>query len=161
MGGLGSRPDDVLILDDCDTGVRKLAEALGWLDELETLWAETNPDSASREEQKQPPNTRDEELEAEVAKLTGEIQNTLKLSEANADRLREHLENRHDLKQGPNKEAGGDKATQKSTASTAKAHTEEAENGEADGSDSELDKRRATSAEDALEVQKDEGKALL
>ena len=53
MSSLGSRPDNVLILGDCDTGVCKLAETLGWLNELETLWAETNPDCATREEQRQ------------------------------------------------------------------------------------------------------------
>ena len=40
VGDLGSRADDVLALGSCDTGVRKLADALGWRDELETLWRE-------------------------------------------------------------------------------------------------------------------------
>ncbi|EGP86669.1 uncharacterized protein MYCGRDRAFT_100618 [Zymoseptoria tritici IPO323] len=35
VGGLGGRSDDVLILGDCDDGVRKLAEACGWTEELE------------------------------------------------------------------------------------------------------------------------------
>ncbi|KAK5254007.1 Sir2 histone deacetylase Hst2, partial [Exophiala xenobiotica] len=43
VGGLGSRPDDVLMLGDCDAGVRKFADALGWRDELEELWETTNP----------------------------------------------------------------------------------------------------------------------
>ena len=38
VGGLGSQADDVLELGDCDTGVRKLADALGWRDELEAEW---------------------------------------------------------------------------------------------------------------------------
>ncbi|CAK7209268.1 Sir2 histone deacetylase Hst2 [Sporothrix bragantina] len=38
VGDLGSRADDVLALGSCDAGVRKLADALGWRDELETLW---------------------------------------------------------------------------------------------------------------------------
>ncbi|KAL2782524.1 DHS-like NAD/FAD-binding domain-containing protein, partial [Aspergillus keveii] len=37
-GEIGSRPDDVLILGDCDDGVRQLAHALGWEKELEDLW---------------------------------------------------------------------------------------------------------------------------
>ncbi|KAH8897228.1 NAD-dependent deacetylase sirtuin-2 [Thozetella sp. PMI_491] len=38
VGGLGSRPDDVLELGDCDSGVRRLADHLGWRDELEAMW---------------------------------------------------------------------------------------------------------------------------
>lgn len=41
VGTLGSRPNDVLLLGDCDTGIKKLATALGWLEELEILWAST------------------------------------------------------------------------------------------------------------------------
>ena len=93
--------------------------------------------------------------------MTDEVQSTLKLSEAHADRLKEHLGNEHGLKQGPNKEAGGDRATQQPTASAAEANTEEVQNGEADGSDGKLDKERATRAEDALEVPKAEWKATL
>ncbi|KAI9701792.1 MAG: Sir2 histone deacetylase Hst2 [Candelina mexicana] len=160
VGSLGSRPDDVLILGDCDTGVRKLAQALGWLEELEVLWAKTNPDSVSREEQKKPPNTKDEALEAEVEKLTGEVRNTLKLSNGHADRLREHLENKHDLKQGPNKEASTSEEIQKPTIA-AEGSTEQRDKGEANGSDGRLDKKWASSDEDPLEVAKNDGKALL
>ncbi|KAI9751883.1 MAG: Sir2 histone deacetylase Hst2 [Candelina submexicana] len=160
VGSLGSRPDDVLILGDCDTGVRKLAQALGWLEELDVLWAKTNPDSASREEQNKPPNTKDEALEAEVEKLTGEVQTTLKLSNDHANRLREHLENKHDLKQGPNKEAGAGKEIQK-PAIAAEGSTEQTDKGEAHGSDGRLDKKWASSDEDPLKVFKEDGKALL
>ncbi|CAK7202934.1 Sir2 histone deacetylase Hst2 [Sporothrix eucalyptigena] len=40
VGDLGSRADDVLALGSCDAGIRKLADALGWREELETLWRE-------------------------------------------------------------------------------------------------------------------------
>ena len=43
VGGLGSRPDDVVLLGDCDEGVRKFADALGWRDELEAEWQKTDP----------------------------------------------------------------------------------------------------------------------
>ncbi|KAF2211369.1 hypothetical protein CERZMDRAFT_112803 [Cercospora zeae-maydis SCOH1-5] len=39
VGNLGTRADDVLLLEDCDSGVRRLAEACGWLEELEALSA--------------------------------------------------------------------------------------------------------------------------
>ncbi|KAH7037274.1 DHS-like NAD/FAD-binding domain-containing protein, partial [Microdochium trichocladiopsis] len=38
VGDLGTRPDDVLCLDSCDAGVRRLAEHLGWIDDLEDMW---------------------------------------------------------------------------------------------------------------------------
>lgn len=37
VGDLGSRADDVVVLGGCDAGVRKIAEALGWAEELEVL----------------------------------------------------------------------------------------------------------------------------
>ncbi|RPA86554.1 NAD-dependent deacetylase sirtuin-2 [Ascobolus immersus RN42] len=38
VGDIGSRRDDVLVLGDCDTGCKKFAKELGWLEELEDLW---------------------------------------------------------------------------------------------------------------------------
>lgn len=76
VGSLGSRPDDVLLLGDCDDGVRKLAKACGWLDELEALWAATAPSH-----KEQPANkSKDELLEDKLDKLTQDIDKSLKLS---------------------------------------------------------------------------------
>ncbi|KAA6413567.1 MAG: SIR2 family histone deacetylase [Lasallia pustulata] len=98
VGSLGTRPDDVLLLGDCDAGVRKLASALGWLDELETLWEATNPHKETQEKQHEPPKTKDEALEAEIATLTSEVDKSLKISSDHTDWLRKHLAGRHDLK---------------------------------------------------------------
>lgn len=38
VGDFGERADDVVELGDCDSGVRKLAEMLGWGEELEVEW---------------------------------------------------------------------------------------------------------------------------
>jgi hypothetical protein len=86
VGGLGSRPDDVLLLGDCDTGVRKLADACGWLDELEALWAKTGPEQGKpvNKEKKR----RDEEFQAEVDKITREVEETLRLNEERAANYR-------------------------------------------------------------------------
>ncbi|ORY03131.1 DHS-like NAD/FAD-binding domain-containing protein, partial [Clohesyomyces aquaticus] len=81
VGEVGSRPDDVLILGDCDSGVRKLAEACGWLEELEEMWRKTAPEKAGKPEKK-PKKTKDEELEEEVEKLTREVEQSLRLEEA-------------------------------------------------------------------------------
>lgn len=42
-GDLGTRPDDVLLLNDCDDTVRTLADLLGWRKELEDIWKEVGP----------------------------------------------------------------------------------------------------------------------
>ncbi|WEW57972.1 Sir2 histone deacetylase Hst2 [Emydomyces testavorans] len=94
VGGLGSRPDDVLLLGECDDGVLKLAEALGWREELETLWAEVNPEKAASTigEKKSAPITRDEQLREEVEKLTEEVEHTLDASQAHEERVRAQLQ---------------------------------------------------------------------
>ncbi|KAL4927405.1 SIR2 family NAD-dependent protein deacylase [Aspergillus undulatus] len=90
VGGMGSRPDDVLILGDCDRGVRKLARALGWEKELESLWEEANPSKETREEEASP-QTREERLEIEISRLTVEVDQTLEISDAYQKRVRERL----------------------------------------------------------------------
>lgn len=97
VGGLGGRADDVLLLGDCDSGVRKLADALGWRDELEAVWQKTNPSTDDRKEQEVSPKTRDEKLEEEVEKLTQDIDTTLKVSGQHTTWLKEHLGSKHDL----------------------------------------------------------------
>ncbi|KAI9926650.1 hypothetical protein ASPWEDRAFT_724733 [Aspergillus wentii DTO 134E9] len=92
VGGMGSRPDDVLLLGDCDAGVRKFAQAMGWGQELERLWEQTNPDKESREAENAPSLTRDERLQDEVERLTEEVDRTLGISDAYTQRVRERLE---------------------------------------------------------------------
>ncbi|KAL8707476.1 MAG: hypothetical protein Q9220_007508 [cf. Caloplaca sp. 1 TL-2023] len=80
VGGLGSRPDDVLLLGDCDEGVRKLARALGWLEELEALAKTQDP---KQNHNGKPANSRtllDSTLDDEIAKITKEVENSLHLS---------------------------------------------------------------------------------
>ncbi|OQN99196.1 NAD-dependent protein deacetylase hst2-1 [Cryoendolithus antarcticus] len=86
VGGLGSRADDVVVLEDCDEGVRQLAKALGWLNDLEALWAETRP--AREQEVNQTEFTKDEKLEREIDKLTKEVDETLNLSKWQDEKVR-------------------------------------------------------------------------
>ena len=102
VGGLGYRSDDVLILGDCDGGVRKLAEACGWLEELEKLWARTTPKDAGaiaasaagtatlseKETVAESSKSRDETLVDEVEKLAQEVDETLNLSKWHEERVR-------------------------------------------------------------------------
>jgi NAD-dependent histone deacetylase SIR2 len=87
VGDLGSRADDVLLLEKCDEGVRKLAEALGWKEELEALWKETE-----RPEVAVPKKSRDEVLQDEVDKLTKEVEKTLDLGRAQHKWLEKHVD---------------------------------------------------------------------
>lgn len=96
VGGLGSRADDVLLLGDCDAGVRKLADALGWREELEELWRRTTPSKEEQKLQQQPSKTRDEKLEDEVDQLTKEIDKTLNLSKDHHTWLENHLKDKYD-----------------------------------------------------------------
>ncbi|KZF22349.1 silent information regulator protein Sir2p [Xylona heveae TC161] len=96
VGSMGSRPDDVLILGDCDAGVRRLASALGWLDELEALWKETDPNKGKEPSEKPAPKTKDEEIEEEIQRLTQEVDSTLKFSEDHKDWLRQQLANKRE-----------------------------------------------------------------
>ena len=89
VGGIGSRPDDVLLLGDCDKGVCKLAKACGWLEELVSLWESTG---GKFEQDKAPingaPKTKDEAVSEEVEKLTHDIDKTLKLSQDHNEKTR-------------------------------------------------------------------------
>ncbi|KAL5332592.1 DHS-like NAD/FAD-binding domain-containing protein [Aspergillus crustosus] len=92
VGGLGSRPDDVLIIGDCDDGVRKFASALGWEEELVQLWEEANPNRRLREEELAPPQTRKDGLEDEISRLTAEVDKTLEISDTYQRKVRERLD---------------------------------------------------------------------
>jgi NAD-dependent histone deacetylase SIR2 len=96
VGDLGSRADDVLELCDCDSGVRKLADALGWRDELEALWLEVggkvDEKEAARLKEERKNRTKDEALEAEIEKLTSEVDTALKLSQDHTSRVKDLLD---------------------------------------------------------------------
>jgi NAD-dependent histone deacetylase SIR2 len=94
VGGLGSRPDDVLLLGDCDAGVRKLAEALGWTGELEEMWAKTAPEGQLQVAKKEPKKSRDEILQDEVDLITREVERDLKLVEAQTNWLESHVDSK-------------------------------------------------------------------
>ena len=105
VGDLGSRTDDVMILGDCDEGVRKLADALGWRDELEELWYETTgkhkEKAAAEVEEKKQAMSKDELLEAEVAKLTADVDSTLKLTKDHEEWVNKGLGKSVGLKEPP------------------------------------------------------------
>lgn len=91
VGGLGSRADDVLLLGDCDDGVRKLASALGWLAELEAIFKADNPDHATGGQVDKADIPQPRSLDAEIAQITKDVDESLRISDQHAASLRENL----------------------------------------------------------------------
>ncbi len=92
VGGLGSRPDDVLLLGDCDAGVWRLAAALGWERDLEALWKGTNQEKPTTGgDHKVSQRDKDELLDDQITNLTREVDESLKISDDHTARLRQHL----------------------------------------------------------------------
>jgi NAD-dependent histone deacetylase SIR2 len=80
------------MIESCDSGVRKLAEACGWLQELEELWAKTARDEKPAAPKEEVKKSRDELLEDEVDKLTREVDESLRLGKAQHDWLDKHVD---------------------------------------------------------------------
>jgi NAD-dependent histone deacetylase SIR2 len=78
VGDMGSRADDVLELGGCDDGVKKLAELLGWTEELEALWVEAGPEErkseALREKEAKKIMTKDQLLEEHEKKVKDQLE---------------------------------------------------------------------------------------
>ncbi|KAF2770410.1 NAD-dependent deacetylase sirtuin-2 [Teratosphaeria nubilosa] len=86
VGGLGARGDDVLVLGECDEGVREVARACGWLGELEGVWAATAGVGEGVGK------GRDEVLSEEIERLTREVDETLDLARWHQERPAKVLE---------------------------------------------------------------------
>lgn len=89
VGGLGTRADDVLFLSDCDSGVRALAAALGWTEQLEALWEDTRP--IDHDVSAEPAKSKDKALEDEIVALTRDIDKCLKLSDERVVQMQDQL----------------------------------------------------------------------
>lgn len=81
VGSLGSRPDDVLVLGDCDSGVRKLADELGWGGELDATWREIVGDKEA-ERQQRSAEEREAAMRAEVEDLADKVGEGLNFDDA-------------------------------------------------------------------------------
>lgn len=91
VGRVGGRPDDVVELGPCDDGIRDLADALGWRDELEQLWRDVVGDEEA-ERQLQSRDKKDLIVEDEMQKLAEGVEAALKLDEETqpVDGAKEH-----------------------------------------------------------------------
>lgn len=130
VGSLGSRLDDVLELGACDDGIRKLAELLGWTDELNDTWRNiVGNEEAERQLRSQ--TARDEEIEDELQKLTGEIETVLKLEEEE-EKKEEKKEEDEEKSQKAGDDAPSDAQTTKGDADAKEAAKTEDVNAESE-----------------------------
>lgn len=83
VGKIGSRTDDVIELGSCDEGVRKLADLLGWRDELEALWRKTVGDKEA-DRQSRSREAAEDDVEDEVHKLAAEVEAALNLEDSDS-----------------------------------------------------------------------------
>lgn len=84
VGSLGTRPDDVLALGDCDANVCTLADELGWLDELHQLWEDTVGE-AETERQLKGIRDRKKKMLQEMDELTKRIGAGLTIDDPDAN----------------------------------------------------------------------------
>lgn len=81
VGDFSHRADDVLLLGKCDEMVRELCQELGWEEELDELWKDTEGSVEKDEEVDETPPTADKaDVEDEVANLISAIEQSLSLS---------------------------------------------------------------------------------
>jgi NAD+-dependent protein deacetylase SIR2 len=93
VGNLGSYAEDVLLLGDCDEGIRKLAEELGWTDELDSLYYQFNPSKPKLGSEKQESKkSRDDTFREEMEKLTKEVEQSLKVASDHKTNIEDRLE---------------------------------------------------------------------
>ncbi|POS77612.1 NAD-dependent histone deacetylase SIR2 [Diaporthe helianthi] len=81
VGSLGSRPDDVLVLGDCDSGVRKLADELGWGAELDAMWREIVGDKEAERQLRSAAELK-AAMQAEVEDLADKVGQGLQFDDA-------------------------------------------------------------------------------
>ncbi|ESZ95870.1 hypothetical protein SBOR_3764 [Sclerotinia borealis F-4128] len=119
VGDFGSRLDDVVVLGDCDSGVRKFADALGWRDELEELWVSiggnTKQKEAEKVEEARLNLSRDELLDADFERLNGEIDEVLTISDNHTHRVNATLQKNPTTKSTPSFPAPESMPTRPST----------------------------------------------
>ncbi|KAF4760723.1 hypothetical protein HAV15_006795 [Penicillium sp. str.  len=88
-GDLGNRDEDVCILGSCDDGVRQLADALGWGEDLNSLWKEAVTAKKDEEIFEGGPS-----LDECIEKLASSMKDKMKVSDGHKRMLENHLNNK-------------------------------------------------------------------
>ena len=91
VGDLGCRADDVLLLGDCDDGVRKLTSALGWEKDLDAICNIRAPNLDCTRNPLEREKRKGDALEDQIALLTEEIDKSLKLASEHTSGVQGHL----------------------------------------------------------------------
>ena len=92
VGSFGSRADDVIVLDECDSAVRRLVRLLNWTEDLESIVERAGSGAAEcLASPSQSSSIRSESLDQEVARLAQEIDKSLELSDQHVDRVLQDL----------------------------------------------------------------------
>jgi len=92
VGDFGERTDDVLCMGSCDAGIRKLADELGWRDELERLWVDKVGEEEAARQRARNEQEREEALHA-LDELAQDMEQKLELSEDQDGRDSEAIAN--------------------------------------------------------------------
>lgn len=71
-GDIGRRPNDVVILQECDSAVWELCEELGWTEELKRLWDATDTAEGKKSKAGEEAEVRKEEGQGTTALIEGE-----------------------------------------------------------------------------------------
>ncbi|TGJ83381.1 hypothetical protein E0Z10_g5393 [Xylaria hypoxylon] len=103
VGDFGTRADDVLCLGECDDGIRKLADDLGWRDELEKMWVDL---VGEQEAERQLSRGKRKEIYDELDELAQDMEQKLELSEDHDDHHYDSIANAV-----PQEKKEGDKPT--------------------------------------------------
>lgn len=89
-GDMGNRDEDICILSSCDDAVREFADALGWRDELETIWKDAV--EAKENDQNQDEGFQDgPSLDECIAKMAALMDERLGISKGHKNMLESHL----------------------------------------------------------------------
>ncbi|KAH7102778.1 NAD-dependent deacetylase sirtuin-2 [Auriculariales sp. MPI-PUGE-AT-0066] len=79
-GDLGEKPDDVVVLAKTDDAVRRIADGMGWLGDLEKEWAKTElktPGAKSETDKEKRSKNYFEQLKKEVDTITQNVEQVL------------------------------------------------------------------------------------
>ncbi|KAI0487628.1 DHS-like NAD/FAD-binding domain-containing protein [Xylaria cf. heliscus] len=82
VGDFGTRADDVVCLGPCDDGICKLADELGWRDELEKTWVDL---VGEQEAERQRSRKAQEKMYDNLDELVQDVEHKLGLSEDHDD----------------------------------------------------------------------------
>ncbi|KDN70778.1 putative Sir2 family protein [Colletotrichum sublineola] len=147
VGQMGRRSDDVVELGACDAGVRKLANLLGWGDELEDLWRSIVGEKEAARQLASAANEGEADLEEEIRRVTEGVDTALKLEDDKkpADKPG----------QGPVEEPD---QVEPSPSSSGESHTEDAQKSSPKGAVSRMSKAQQGEAEIGTDIKDDRGR---